>query len=96
MGNGSKEPLHFTRDDAERLKAIEVLQTSIEKKLTALCDNFSSFVIIHNTLHTKINEQIIVNTNFRKMTKKILIWFFTSSIFLGALVSIAGTIGWTL
>jgi len=90
MANGNNEPLHFTRNDAERLKAIEILQTSAEKKLTHLCNTIHQFM----NNHKDTTKQVVLNTNFRKTTKKVLLWFFTSSIFIGVLVSIARSMGW--
>lgn len=94
MGNGSNEPVEFTRNDAERLKVIEVKQSESHNKLDSISAKLDAFLLAHVTKHVELDKRIEENARFRRIVVRVLVWMFTTSAGLGLLAAGAKAVGW--
>lgn len=83
MKTGKNEPVAFTRDDAERLRAIEVKQDITLKYLHKL-----------QYANEDIVKAVRKNTHFRNTTTRILLWFLPTGAGLALLAAGVKAMGW--
>lgn len=94
MGNGSNEPIQFTRADAERLKTIEIRHDQSHAKLDTLITKIDRFLSVHVTNHIDLDKRVASNTRFRRNIIKVTLWVFSTSTGLGLLAAGAKAAGW--
>ena len=94
MGNGTKEPVEFTRGDSDRLCIIEVQQKETITKVDILATKIDIFLQTHATEHSVLRKQIDTNSRFRHTVKHVLFWLISSSVGLALCREIVRSVGW--
>jgi hypothetical protein len=94
MSNGSNEPVEFTRNDAERLKIIEVKQSESHTKLDNIDKKLDAFLLAHVTKHSELDKRVEENARFRRVVVRVLLWVFTTGTGLGLLAAGTKAMGW--
>jgi hypothetical protein len=72
--NNSNEPLHFTRKDVERLKAIEINTADTAQNLVILGTKLDSFTAAHLQLHEQLTIRLDDVQRFTKITRRVISW----------------------
>ncbi len=89
-----RKNIDFTREDAERLKAIELLHGIAHAQLDDIEIKLDSYLALHQRFHSDLDAIVATNTRFRVITVRVLVWVFTTTTGLGLLASGAKAMGW--
>lgn len=94
MGNGTNEPVQFTRGDAERLAIVVKSHASLHRKMDELLKEWRDYRDVHATEHETLKEKVEENARFRRTVTRVLLFFFTTSTGLGLIAAGAKALGW--
>ncbi len=91
MGNGSNEPVQFTRGDAERLGNIEIRHNDLHKKMDLMAMKIDVFLNTHRITHKVLETAVGKNSRFRRTFMKITLYVLSPS---GVIMVVAKAFGW--
>jgi hypothetical protein len=91
MGNGTNEPIQFTRGDAERIANTEIRHNELHDKVDLMTEILNAFLETHRIEHTELNAKVHRNSRFRRGIIKVALWTLTPT---GTLAIVARAFGW--